>query len=66
MRDVVAFTAPLGVLGRIVEVLVLRRYLTGLLTHRAVAIKEAAEAAYHGADFTIEPCASPGEPSSSS
>lgn len=47
MRDVVAFTAPLGILGRIVEALVLRRYLTRLLTHRGVAIKEAAEAAYH-------------------
>jgi ligand-binding SRPBCC domain-containing protein len=47
MRDVVRFSAPLGVLGRIVEVLVLRRYLTHLLTHRGGAIKNAAEAAYH-------------------
>ena len=47
MRDVVLFSAPLGILGRIVEALVLRRYLTRLLTHRAAAIREAAEAAYH-------------------
>ena len=59
MRDVVVFRAPLGVLGRIAEVLVLRRYMTRLLTHRATAIKEAAETAYHGACFSIEPCDSP-------
>ena len=31
MRDVFCFAAPLGVLGRVAEVLVLRRYMTSLL-----------------------------------
>ena len=44
MTDVLAFAAPLGILGRIAEVLVLRRYLTRLLEARANVIKEAAEA----------------------
>jgi len=43
MADVLAFSAPLGVLGRIAEKLVLRRYLERLLTRRAAAIREAAE-----------------------
>jgi ligand-binding SRPBCC domain-containing protein len=44
MTDVLAFAAPLGILGRIAEVLVLRRYLTRLLESRAKVIKEAVEA----------------------
>ncbi len=43
MIDVLVFSAPLGVLGRIAEKLVLRRYLEGLLHMRAMTIKEAAE-----------------------
>lgn len=43
MVDVVVFSAPLGILGRIAEKLVLRRYLTRLLTGRAEVIREAAE-----------------------
>jgi ligand-binding SRPBCC domain-containing protein len=43
MIDVVAFSAPLGILGRVAEKLVLRRYLTQLLTERAAVIGEAAE-----------------------
>ena len=43
MVDVLLFAAPLGILGRITEKLVLRRYLTRLLTARAVVIKAAAE-----------------------
>ena len=43
MVDVVAFSAPLGILGRIAEKLVLRRYLTRLLEGRAAVIREAAE-----------------------
>ncbi len=43
MVDVLVFAAPLGVLGRIVEKLVLRRYLVRLLSARAAVIKEAAE-----------------------
>ena len=44
MMDVLAFAAPLGILGRMAEVLVLRRYLTRLLESRAKIIKEAVEA----------------------
>ena len=40
----IPFAAPLGILGRIAEVLVLRRYLTRLLESRAKIIKEAVEA----------------------
>jgi len=43
MIDAVVFAAPLGILGRIAEKLVLRRYLTRLLTGRAAAIREWAE-----------------------
>jgi ligand-binding SRPBCC domain-containing protein len=43
MLDVLLFAAPLGVLGRIAEKLVLRRYLARLLTSRAVVIKAVAE-----------------------
>src|SRR5437764_69666 len=42
MLDVLLFAAPLGLLGRVAEKLVLRRYLERLLTQRAAAIKEAA------------------------
>ena len=47
MKDVLAFSAPAGLLGRIAEKLILRRYLERLLVRRAVTIKEAAEAARH-------------------
>jgi len=43
MRDVFQFSAPLGPLGRLMERLVLRAYLTRLLAHRNAAIKAAAE-----------------------
>ena len=43
MTDVLAFAAPLGVLGWLAEVLVLRWYLTRLLESRAKSVKEAAE-----------------------
>lgn len=43
MVDVLLFAAPLGLLGRIAEKLVLRRYLARLLTSRAAVIKAAAE-----------------------
>jgi ligand-binding SRPBCC domain-containing protein len=44
MVDVLVFSAPLGILGRIAEKLVLRRYLARLLALRAATIKDAAEA----------------------
>jgi len=43
MKDVLVFAAPLGILGRIAEKVVLRRYLERLLTSRAVVIKQATE-----------------------
>jgi len=43
MTDTLAFAAPLGILGRIAETLVLRRYLVRLLEARALTIKEAVE-----------------------
>jgi hypothetical protein len=43
MKDQMEFEAPLGFVGRIVERLLLRRYLISLLNHRNASIKEAAE-----------------------
>ena len=43
MRDVLEFPAPFGILGRIAETLVLRRYLERLLRSRAAVIREFAE-----------------------
>ena len=43
MRDVFCFAAPLGVLGRVVEVLVLRRYMAALLHERNEVVKRVAE-----------------------
>jgi len=43
MTDVLTFAAPLGILGRIAEVVVLRRYMARLLEARAKIIKEAVE-----------------------
>lgn len=43
MRDVLTFSAPLGILGRLVERLVLREYLRRLLVGRAEVIRRAVE-----------------------
>ena len=43
MEDVFRFAAPLPVLGRLVEILVLRRYMQGLLRERNAVLKEIAE-----------------------
>ena len=43
MRDVFCFAAPLGVLGRIAEALVLRRYMAALLRERNEVVKRVAE-----------------------
>jgi ligand-binding SRPBCC domain-containing protein len=43
MRDKLRFAAPLGVLGTIVEVLLLKRYLAGFLMERNSLIKQVAE-----------------------
>jgi ligand-binding SRPBCC domain-containing protein len=52
MTDVLVFAAPLGILGRIAEKLVLRRYLERLLKVRAAVIKEAAE----GPELSVVSC----------
>jgi hypothetical protein len=43
MTDVFDYTAPLGPLGRLADVLFLARYMRNLLTQRGAAIREAAE-----------------------
>ena len=43
MKDVFFFSAPLPVLGRVAEIVVLRRYMQALLHERNVAIKRIAE-----------------------
>jgi ligand-binding SRPBCC domain-containing protein len=45
MKDIFCFAAPLGVMGRIAEILVLRRYMRTLLRERNAALKAAAESA---------------------
>jgi ligand-binding SRPBCC domain-containing protein len=43
MRDVFRFAAPLGILGRVAEFAVLRRYMRSLLSERNAVIREIAE-----------------------
>jgi ligand-binding SRPBCC domain-containing protein len=43
MRDVFDFTAPFGVLGTLVDKLVLTAYLSRFLENRAQALKQLAE-----------------------
>jgi hypothetical protein len=43
MRDVFRFTAPIPLLGRIAESLVLRRYMQSLLRERNAVIQQIAE-----------------------
>lgn len=45
MKDVFCFAAPLPILGRIAELLVLRRYMQKLLHERNIVIKQIAESA---------------------
>jgi hypothetical protein len=43
MRDIFRVSAPIPILGRIAEVLVLRRYMQALLHERNVVIQQIAE-----------------------
>jgi len=43
MRDVFCFAAPLPVLGRLAEIILLRRYMGDLLQERNIAIRQIAE-----------------------
>ena len=45
MKDVFCFAAPLGLLGRLAEGLVLRRYMQRLLRERNAALRQIAESA---------------------
>jgi ligand-binding SRPBCC domain-containing protein len=45
MRDLFRFAAPLPVLGRVIEITVLRRYMQTLLRERNAAVKQIAESA---------------------
>jgi ligand-binding SRPBCC domain-containing protein len=47
MADLVEYRAPFGVVGRLVDAVVLRRHLRRLLHDRAAAIKAAAESDRH-------------------
>jgi ligand-binding SRPBCC domain-containing protein len=43
MRDIFRFAAPLPIIGRLVEIAVLRRYMQALLRERNAALKQIAE-----------------------
>lgn len=43
MRDTIIWTSPLGLLGRIVDKLILERHLRNLVTNRNVKLKKLAE-----------------------
>ena len=44
MKDIFEFESRLGILGKMANVLFLKRYMTNLLTKRNIVIKQAAEA----------------------
>jgi ligand-binding SRPBCC domain-containing protein len=46
MKDVLTFQSPLGILGAVVDRLVMTAYLRRLLTRRNLVIKQAAEGEY--------------------
>jgi ligand-binding SRPBCC domain-containing protein len=65
MRDVLEFVAPLGIIGRLAERLVLQDYLTAFLRERNAVIKEVAESdrwreylTQEGEDHTTSPVSS--------
>ena len=43
MMDIFWFSAPLPILGRVAEILLLRRYMRGLLRERNIVLKQIAE-----------------------
>lgn len=43
MKDVFTYKSPLGILGRMADVLFLKRYMTNLLQKRNIVVKEYAE-----------------------
>jgi ligand-binding SRPBCC domain-containing protein len=55
MRDEFRFTAPLGVLGRVAEALLLKKYMKNLLLQRNSVIKQLAETGKWRNVLTKEP-----------
>lgn len=43
MRDIFSYTSPLGLLGKIADVICIKRYMKGLLLQRNLVIKDFAE-----------------------
>ena len=58
MKDVFCFAAPLPLLGRIAEILFLRRYMQGLLHERNVVIKQIAESSDWTRYLSVPSCES--------
>ena len=59
MTDVMEFAAPLGLLGKLAEVLVLERHLRAFLEHRNDFVKKVAESAQWKSDLSAGNQASP-------
>lgn len=51
MKDVFSYTSPLGVLGKLADVLFLENYMKGFFVHRNNVIKAAAEKAWKQQTF---------------
>jgi ligand-binding SRPBCC domain-containing protein len=51
LRDSFRFAAPLGILGRVAEAVLLRRYMTAFLRERNAVIKRAAESSHEWRRF---------------
>ena len=56
MKDVFCFAAPLPVLGRLAEIVFLRRYMRNLLHERIVVLKQIAEAPNWRKYLEVPPC----------
>jgi ligand-binding SRPBCC domain-containing protein len=58
MRDVFCFGAPLPILGRLAEIIFLRRYMRNLLHERNVVIKQIAESSDWTRYLSVPSCES--------
>jgi ligand-binding SRPBCC domain-containing protein len=58
MKDVFCFGAPLPILGRLAEIIVLRRYIRNLLHERNVVIKQIAESSDWTRYLSVPSCES--------
>ena len=57
MKDVFCFAAPIPVLGRLAEIIFLRRYMRRLLHERIVVLKQIAESPDWRKYLEVPPCA---------